>query len=159
MYLLRFGHFESRARELTDHLCKRDYQEQAISLAIERARQQKREDLLSNRSKSESSVLLFVLTSHPDLPKVRDKVNKHWPITESSIALFSVQKKHLNSIRSVCHFGCARQLYECFLITSCRQPKLSQMNSLFANIHIPSQNCVATKKSSTEEARFLYCPS
>ena len=35
--------FESRARELTDHLCKWGYQERAISLAIERAWQQKRE--------------------------------------------------------------------------------------------------------------------
>ena len=39
--------FESRARELTYHLCKRGYQKQEISLAIEGARQQKREDLLS----------------------------------------------------------------------------------------------------------------
>ena len=33
--------FESRARELTDHLCKRGYQKQGISLAIERTQQQK----------------------------------------------------------------------------------------------------------------------
>ena len=39
--------FELRSRELTDHFCKRDYQKQEISLAIERAQQQKREDLLS----------------------------------------------------------------------------------------------------------------
>ena len=69
--------FESRARELTDNLCKRGYQKREISLALERARQQKREDLLSYRHKSESSVLPFVLTYHPDLPKVRDIVNKH----------------------------------------------------------------------------------
>ena len=37
--------FESKARELTDYLCKRGNQKQEISLAIERARQQKREDL------------------------------------------------------------------------------------------------------------------
>ena len=76
--------FESRARELTDHLCKQGYQKKEISLAIERARQQKREDLLSYRPKSESNVLPFVLTYHPDLPKVRDIVNKHWPIESSS---------------------------------------------------------------------------
>ena len=72
--------FESRA----DHLWKWGYQKQEISLAIERTRQQKREDLLSYRPKSESSVLPFVLTYHPDLPKVSDMVNKHWLIIESS---------------------------------------------------------------------------
>ena len=82
--------FESRARELTDHLCKRGYQKQEISLAIERARQQKREDLLSYRLKSESNVLPFVLTYHPDLPKVREIINKHWPIIESSSTLSEI---------------------------------------------------------------------
>ena len=72
--------FESRVRELSDHLCKRGHQKQAISRVTERARQQKREDLLSYNPKSESSVLLFVLTYHPDLPKVRDIINKYWPI-------------------------------------------------------------------------------
>ena len=65
---------------MTDHFCKRGYQKQEISLAIERARQQKREDLLSYRPKAESSVLPFVLTYHP---KVRDIVNKDWPVIES----------------------------------------------------------------------------
>ena len=82
--------FESSARELTDHLCKRGYQKQENSLATERARQQKREDLLSYRPKSESDVLPFVLTYHPDLPKVRDIVNKHWPIIESSSTLSEI---------------------------------------------------------------------
>ena len=82
--------FESRARELTDHLCKWGYQKQEISLAIERAWQQKREDLLSYRPKSESSILPFMLTYHPDLPKVRDIVNKHWPIIESSSTLSKI---------------------------------------------------------------------
>ena len=82
--------FESRARELTDHLCKRGYQKQEISLAIERARQQKREDLLSYRLKSELNVLPFVLTYHPDLPKVREIINKHWPIIESSSTLSEI---------------------------------------------------------------------
>ena len=39
--------FESSARELPNHLCKRGYQKQAISLATERAWQQNRVDLLS----------------------------------------------------------------------------------------------------------------
>ena len=57
---------------------------------IERARQQKREDLLSYRPKSESNVLPFVLTYHSDLPKVRDIVNKHWPIIDSSSTLSEI---------------------------------------------------------------------
>ena len=82
--------FESRARDLTDHLCKRSYQKQEISLAIEKARQQKREGLLSYRPKSESGVLPFVLTYRPDLPNVRDIVNKHWSIIESSSTLSEI---------------------------------------------------------------------
>ena len=82
--------FESRARELTDHLCKGGYQKQAISFAIERARQKKTKDLLFYRPKSDSSVLPFVLTYHPDLPKVRNKINKHWTIIESSSTLSEV---------------------------------------------------------------------
>ena len=70
--------------------CKRGYQKQEISFAIERARQQKREDLLSYRLKSESNVLPFVLTYHPDLPKVREIINKHWPIIESSSTLSEI---------------------------------------------------------------------
>ena len=60
-----------------------------------RARQQKREDLLSYRPKSESSVLPFVLTYHPDLPKVRDIVNKHWPFIESSSTLSEIFTERL----------------------------------------------------------------
>ena len=52
--------FESRARELTGHLCKRGYQKQEISLAIERALQQKREDLLSYRPKFELNVVYLI---------------------------------------------------------------------------------------------------
>ena len=82
--------FESRARKLTDHLCKWGYQKQEISLAIKTERQQKREDLLSYRPESESSVLPFVLTYHSDLPKGREIVNKHWPIIESFSTLSEI---------------------------------------------------------------------
>ena len=82
--------FESRVRELTDHLCKRGYHKQEISLAIERARQLKREDLLSYRPKSGLNVLPFVLIYHPNLLKVKDIVNKHWPIIESSSTLSEI---------------------------------------------------------------------
>ena len=77
----------TRARELTDNLCKRCYQKQDFLLAIERARQQKREGLLSYRPKSESSVLPFVLTYHPDLPKVRDIDNTNTGPSLSPLAL------------------------------------------------------------------------
>ena len=42
-----------------------------------------REDLLSYRPKIESSILFFMSTYRQDIPKVRDIVNKRWPINES----------------------------------------------------------------------------
>ena len=46
----------------------------------------KRDDLLRYKPKPEPSGTLipFVLTYHPELPKVKEIVNKHWPIIESS---------------------------------------------------------------------------
>ena len=45
-----------------------------------------RDDLLCYKPKPEPSGTLipFVLTYHPELPKVKEIVNKHWPIIESS---------------------------------------------------------------------------
>ena len=50
------------------------------------ARQQRREDLLRYKPKSEPSGTLipFVMTYHPEQPKVKEIVNKHWLIIESS---------------------------------------------------------------------------
>lgn len=55
-------------------------------MAIDKARQMDRKDLLSYRPKpaKDENILPFVLTYHPDLPKARDIVNKHWSIIESS---------------------------------------------------------------------------
>ena len=49
-------------------------------------RQRSRDALLSYRPKSAEvgTILPFVLTYHPDLPKVRDIVDKNWSIIESS---------------------------------------------------------------------------
>ena len=78
--------FESRATELSDQLRRRGYNIQSISTATSKARSQRRDDLLRYKPKPEPSGTLipFVLTYHPELPKVKEIVNKHWPIIESS---------------------------------------------------------------------------
>ena len=57
-----------------------------ITVAIDKASQLDRQALLSYRVKPTKgkTVLPFVMTYHPDLPKVRESVNKHWSIIESS---------------------------------------------------------------------------
>ena len=84
--------FELRVKELSDQLSKRGYQKQSIDQAIGRVRQMDRLSLLSYRPKptQDKAILPFVITYHPDLPKVRNIVDKHWPIIESS--------DHLNSV-------------------------------------------------------------
>ena len=59
---------------------------QSISTATSKARSQRRDDLLRYKPKPEPSGTLipFVLTYHPELPKVKEIVNKHWPTIESS---------------------------------------------------------------------------
>ena len=78
--------FESRATELSDQLQRLGYNIQSISTATSKARSQRRDDLLCYKPKPEPSGTLipFVLTYHPELPKVKEIVNKHWPIIESS---------------------------------------------------------------------------
>ena len=75
-----------RAKELTNQLHSRSYLKQDIASAIDKARQRSRDALLSYRSKSAEvgTILSFVLTYHPDLPKIRDIVDKNWSIIESS---------------------------------------------------------------------------
>ena len=77
--------FELRAKELTNQLHQRSYLKQDIASAIDKARQRSRDALLSYRPKSAEvgTILPFVLTYHPDLPKVRDIVDKNWSIIES----------------------------------------------------------------------------
>ena len=57
-----------------------------ITEAVDKASQLDRQALLSYRVKPTKgkTVLPFVMTYHPDLPKVRVSVNKHWSIIESS---------------------------------------------------------------------------
>ena len=78
--------FELRAKELTNQLHQRGYLKQDIASAIDKARQRSKDALLSYRPKSAEvgTILPFVLTYHPDLPKVRDIVDKNWSIIESS---------------------------------------------------------------------------
>ena len=78
--------FESRATELLDQLRRRGYNIQSISTATSKARSQRRDDLLCYKPKPKPSgpLIPFVLTYHPEPPKVKEIVNKHWPIIESS---------------------------------------------------------------------------
>ena len=78
--------FELKAKELTFQLHRRGYLKQDIASAIDKARQRSRDALLLYRPKSAEvgTKLPFVLTYHPDLPKVRDIVDKNWYIVESS---------------------------------------------------------------------------
>ena len=57
-----------------------------ITVAVDKASQLDRQALLSYRVKPTKgkTVLPFVMTYHPDLPKVRESVNKHWSIIEYS---------------------------------------------------------------------------
>ena len=87
--------FENRAKELTSHLKRRGYNSQEIIAAIARARSHKREDLLSYRPKQESTdtTIPFVMTYHPELSKVKEIVNRHWSIIDSSERLKKVFPK------------------------------------------------------------------
>ena len=55
--------FESRTTELLDQLRRRGYKP---------------------KPEPSGTLIPFVLTYHPELPKVKEIVNKHWPIIESS---------------------------------------------------------------------------
>ena len=61
-------------------------QQQSISTATSKALSQRRDDLLCYKPKPEppGTLIPFLLTYHPELPKVKEIVNKHWPIIESS---------------------------------------------------------------------------
>ena len=78
--------FELRAKELTNQLHIRGYLKQDIASAIDKARQRSRDALLSYRPKSAEvgTILPFVLTYHPDLPKIRVIVDKNWSIIKFS---------------------------------------------------------------------------
>ena len=94
--------FELRAKELTNQLHRRGYLKQDIASAIDKARQRSRDALLSYRPKSAEvgTILPFVLTYHPDLPKVRDIVDKNWSIIESSDELKDIyQSKPVMAFR------------------------------------------------------------
>ena len=102
--------FELRAKELTNQLHNRGYLKQDIASAIDKARQRSRDVLLSYRPKSAEvgTIFPFVLTYHPDLPKIRDIVDKNWSIIESSDELKDIhQSKPVMAFRrpkSLCDF-------------------------------------------------------
>ena len=84
--------FEKRSKDLCEQLKQRGYQKQVIDQAIEKVRHMERQNLLSYKPKptANKAVLPFVLTYHPDLPKARDIVDKHWSIIDSSDHLSTV---------------------------------------------------------------------
>ena len=88
--------------DLSVHLNKRGYQKQVIDQAIEKVRYIDRQNLLSYKPKSTANkaVLPFAMTYHPDLPKVRGIVDKHWSIIASSDHLSTVfQQKPIMAFR------------------------------------------------------------
>ena len=84
--------FEKRSKDLCEQLKQRGYQKQVIDQAIEKVRHMERQNLLSYKPKptANKAVLPFVLTYHPDLPKARGIVDKHWSIIDSSDHLSTV---------------------------------------------------------------------
>ena len=81
-----------RSKDLCEQLKQRGYQKQVIDQAIEKVRHMERQNLLSYKPKPTANkvVLPFVLTYHPDLPKARGIVDKHWSIIDSSDHLSTV---------------------------------------------------------------------
>ena len=102
--------FELGAKELTNQLHSSGYLKQDIASAIDNARQRSRDDLLSYRPKSAEvgTILPFVLTYYPYLPKIRDIVDKNWPIIESLDELRDIyQSKPVMAFsgpKSLCNF-------------------------------------------------------
>ena len=75
---------------------------QDIASAIDKTRQRSREALLSYRPKSAEvgTILPFVLTYHPDLPKIRDNFDQNWSFIESSDELRAIyQSKSVMAFR------------------------------------------------------------
>ena len=92
--------------------------------AIDKARQRSRDALLSYRPKSAEvgTILPFVLTYHPDLPKVRDIVDKNWSIIESSNEL-----KDIYQSKPVMAFRCPKSLRD-FLVRAGLKPNSDDDN-------------------------------
>ena len=76
--------FLKRAEELSKHLINRGYDIDLITESNQRAKQTNREDLLKYGKKENADRIPFILTYHPDNPKVGKIIGKHWPIVESS---------------------------------------------------------------------------
>jgi len=85
--------FEHRAAELSKQLVTRGYDQNAVSASVQKARQQERQELLQYKEKQTNNDRVpYVLTYHPELPDVRNVVDKHWPTIESSRKLSKVFK-------------------------------------------------------------------
>jgi predicted GIY-YIG superfamily endonuclease len=76
--------FLERSEELAKHLIYRGYDKDLIAEAIQRAKQTNRDDLLRYGQKEKVDRIPFILTYHPDNPKVGKIIANHWPTVQSS---------------------------------------------------------------------------
>ena len=77
--------FNERTMELSKHLQTRGYRNEPVSLAISKARDIPREDLLKYKFKTETKDRIpFVITYHPKLPNIRNTIDKQWHIIDKS---------------------------------------------------------------------------
>lgn len=74
--------FEKASEKLTTKLKERGYTDAEITTQINRARAKPREDLLNYTSKEQEAPqrIPYVVTYFPDLPDLKNTIDKHWPI-------------------------------------------------------------------------------
>ena len=75
--------FEIRASELKQNLEHRGYSSNLVSDGIDKAREQNRSDLLQYRPVQKTSRIPFVVTYHPNLPNLRQTIDRNWSNIEN----------------------------------------------------------------------------
>ena len=79
--------YERRTNELSSHLCRRGYKSENVDHAITKASSIHKHELLKYKPKVTQSRIPFVVTYHPDLPKIQNIINKHWQIINTNTEL------------------------------------------------------------------------
>ena len=80
--------FQVRANKLSKQLQSRGYSITSITSAISKANAAQRKELLKYKTKlSQIDRIPFVVTYHPDMPKIHKILEQHWPKIESSSKL------------------------------------------------------------------------
>ena len=73
--------FEAASKKLTTKLEERGYSNAEITSQINRARAKPREELLKYNTKEDKPQRIpYVVTYFPDLPNLKNTIDKHWPI-------------------------------------------------------------------------------